>query len=75
MYCILSNARTLPYEEAGTLTAPFWRALNPVTRPRSVATLVDRGYRCHGLPMSEFSKAGGPCKCLTMFLPQREAVE
>jgi len=24
--------------------------------------------------MSEFIKAGGACKCLTMFLPQREAV-
>jgi len=22
--------------------------------------------------MSEFLKAGGACKCLTMFLPQRE---
>jgi N-dimethylarginine dimethylaminohydrolase len=40
-----------------------------------VVTLKERGYRCHELPMSEFLKAGGACKCLTMFLPQREAVE
>jgi N-dimethylarginine dimethylaminohydrolase len=35
------------------------------------AALSDRGYRCHELPMSEFIKAGGACKCLTLFLPQR----
>jgi len=34
------------------------------------ATLSERGYRCHELPMSEFIKAGGACKCLTLFLPQ-----
>ena len=36
------------------------------------ATLKDRGYTCHPLPMSEFLKAGGACKCLTMFMPQRD---
>src|SRR6266704_2972292 len=44
----------------------------PEGAPKLVATLVDRGYRCHELPMSEFIKAGGACKCLTMFMPQRE---
>jgi N-dimethylarginine dimethylaminohydrolase len=37
------------------------------------SALTDRGYRCHGLAMSEFMKAGGACKCLTLFLPQRPA--
>jgi N-dimethylarginine dimethylaminohydrolase len=44
----------------------------PEGAPSLVATLHDRGYRCHPLPMTEFLKAGGACKCLTMFLPQRE---
>src|SRR2546430_9409652 len=43
--------------------------------PRLVATLQDRGYCCYELPMSEFIKAGGACKCLTMFMPQRERSE
>jgi len=47
----------------------------PEGAPNLVATMKDRGYRCHELPMSEFLKAGGACKCLVMFLPQREAVE
>ena len=38
-----------------------------------IAKLTDRGYRCHPLPMSEFLKAGGACKCLTMHMPQRES--
>jgi N-dimethylarginine dimethylaminohydrolase len=46
----------------------------PEGAPKLVATLKDRGYRCHPLPMSEFIKAGGACKCLTMFLPQRKAI-
>ena len=37
-----------------------------------VTKLQERGYRCHWLPMTEFIKAGGACKCLTMFMPQRE---
>jgi N-dimethylarginine dimethylaminohydrolase len=44
----------------------------PEGAPQLVTTLQDRGYRCHELPMSEFIKAGGACKCLTMFMPQRE---
>ena len=43
--------------------------------PRNlIKALTGRGYQCHELPMSEFMKAGGACKCLTMFLPQRERV-
>ena len=38
-----------------------------------IAKLTDRGYNCHPLPMSEFLKAGGACKCLTMHMPQRES--
>src|SRR5436190_4622487 len=44
----------------------------PKGAPKLVTTLKDRGYTCHALPMSEFLKAGGACKCLTMFMPQRE---
>ena len=44
----------------------------PEGAPKLVRTLQDRGYRCHELSMSEFIKAGGACKCLTMFMPQRE---
>jgi N-dimethylarginine dimethylaminohydrolase len=39
-----------------------------------VTKLEERGYRCHALPMSEFIKAGGACKCLTMFMPQRQPI-
>jgi N-dimethylarginine dimethylaminohydrolase len=39
--------------------------------PTLSAALVDRGFRCHALPMTEFLKAGGACKCLTLLLPQR----
>jgi N-dimethylarginine dimethylaminohydrolase len=46
----------------------------PEGAPQLVATLQERGYRCYELPMSEFLKAGGACKCLTLFLPQREKV-
>src|SRR2546426_1604078 len=46
----------------------------PEGAPNLVKTLTTRGYICHELPMSEFIKAGGACKCLTMFLPQRERV-
>ena len=40
--------------------------------PRLAAALEPRGYRPHPLPMSEFLKAGGACKCLTLLLPQKE---
>ncbi len=41
--------------------------------PKLCRVLAKRGYQCHPLAMSEFLKAGGACKCLTLFLPQREA--
>jgi len=44
----------------------------PEGAPQLVTKLQERGYSCHPLPMSEFIKAGGACKCLTMFMPQRE---
>jgi len=44
----------------------------PEACPRLCAALAERGYRPHPLPMTEFLKAGGACKCLTLFLPQRE---
>jgi N-dimethylarginine dimethylaminohydrolase len=44
----------------------------PEGAPKLMKSLGERGYNCHPLPMSEFLKAGGACKCLTMFLPQRE---
>jgi len=43
----------------------------PEGSPRLLRKLEDAGYKCHALPMSEFIKAGGACKCLTLFLPQR----
>jgi N-dimethylarginine dimethylaminohydrolase len=46
----------------------------PEGAPELVNSLTERGYRCHQLPMSEFLKAGGACKCLTMFMPQRTKV-
>ncbi|MBM3891824.1 MAG: amidinotransferase, partial [Verrucomicrobia bacterium] len=41
--------------------------------PKLTATLEARSLRCHALPMTEFIKAGGACKCLTLWLPQRPA--
>lgn len=39
--------------------------------PKLCEELSGRGYRPHPLPMTEFIKAGGACKCLTLLLPQR----
>ncbi len=46
----------------------------PEGAPKLVVSLRERGYRCHELAMTEFIKAGGACKCLTMFMPQREKI-
>ena len=43
----------------------------PEDCPKLCAALAKRGYRPHALPMTEFLKAGGACKCLTLLLPQR----
>jgi N-dimethylarginine dimethylaminohydrolase len=40
----------------------------PDDSPELCAALRERGYRAHELPMSEFIKAGGACKCLTLFI-------
>jgi N-dimethylarginine dimethylaminohydrolase len=40
--------------------------------PKLSAELRKRGYRLRALSMTEFLKAGGACKCLALFLPQRE---
>jgi len=48
--------------------------LLPEGCPRLSSTLTGLGYRPHSLPMTEFLKAGGACKCLTLFLPQRREV-
>lgn len=37
--------------------------------PALTATLEARGYQVHPVEMSEFLKAGGAAKCLTLFLP------
>jgi len=39
--------------------------------PKLYSALAMHGFQTHALPMTEFIKAGGACKCLTLFLPQR----
>jgi len=39
----------------------------PDNSPKLCAALRERGYQPHELPMTEFIKAGGACKCLTLF--------
>jgi N-dimethylarginine dimethylaminohydrolase len=36
--------------------------------PRTEASLREHGFQVHALPMSEFIKAGGACKCLALVL-------
>jgi N-dimethylarginine dimethylaminohydrolase len=43
--------------------------------PKLEGQLIERGYNPHAVPMSEFLKAGGACKCLTLFLEKRSSVE
>jgi N-dimethylarginine dimethylaminohydrolase len=43
----------------------------PENCPSLASALQRRGYATHPLPMTEFLKAGGACKCLTLFLPQK----
>lgn len=45
----------------------------PESTPKLCADLNLRGFRTHPLAMTEFLKAGGACKCLSLLLPQREA--
>lgn len=44
----------------------------PENCPKLTTALVAKGFQPHPLPMTEFLKAGGACKCLTLFMPQRE---
>ena len=55
------------------VTLLCWSAISfcPKARRSLVKALRDRGFNCHPLPMTEFLKAGGACKCLTMFMPQQ----
>jgi len=39
--------------------------------PMLCEKLRERGFKPHPLAMTEFLKAGGACKCLTLFVPQR----
>lgn len=44
----------------------------PAGCPTICGVLAERGYRPHELPMTEFIKAGGACKCLTLLVPARD---
>jgi N-dimethylarginine dimethylaminohydrolase len=39
--------------------------------PKLYEAIAGRGYLPHPIPMTEFLKAGGACKCLVLCLPQR----
>jgi hypothetical protein len=80
MYCILKQCAYLALSRSWNVNCAILACIKtcnaveldrhivlPEDAPNLVATLEDRGYRCHELPMSEFLKAGGACKCLTMF--------
>jgi N-dimethylarginine dimethylaminohydrolase len=45
----------------------------PAGCPQLCSALTSRGYHTHPLPMTEFLKAGGACKCLVLKLPQAAA--
>lgn len=45
----------------------------PTGCPQLEAELRRRGFTTHAVDMSEFLKAGGACKCLTLFLDTRQA--
>lgn len=44
------------------------QVLIPAECPQTCALLTARGFDCHPLPMGEFIKAGGACKCLVLHL-------
>ena len=45
----------------------------PAGCPRLCHALNERGDHVYELPMAEFIKAGGACKCLVLFVPAKEA--
>ena len=47
----------------------------PEGAPKLVANSQTAAITAIALPMTEFLKAGGACKCLTMFMPQREKAQ
>jgi N-dimethylarginine dimethylaminohydrolase len=47
------------------------QVLIPAGCPQTCQLLQERGFACHSLPMDEFIKAGGACKCLVLRLPAR----
>ena len=73
----LQNLIDVPEEEAAGFCCNAVVLDKDIVLPdgaKNVANqLRDRGYTVHPLPMSEFLKAGGACKCLTMHMPQRES--
>ncbi|MFN2476148.1 MAG: dimethylarginine dimethylaminohydrolase family protein [Chthoniobacterales bacterium] len=74
----LPNLIDVPEEEAAGFCCNAVVLENDIVLPQgattTIAKLTERGYTCHPLPMSEFLKAGGACKCLTMHMPQRQSV-
>ena len=68
----------LPEEAARIFPVTPWYSTATLSYPRKarrklVATLKERGYRCHELPMTEFRVAGGAfLQVLTMLMLQRE---
>lgn len=40
----------------------------PTGTPQLCATLIKHGFQPHPIPMQEYIKAGGACKCLTLWL-------
>lgn len=42
--------------------------LIPADCPQTIGLLSDHGMICHSVPMTEFIKAGGACKCLVLGL-------
>lgn len=47
----------------------------PQECPKLAGALRERGFQPHAVPVTEYLKAGGACKCLTLFLPQRPEEE
>jgi N-dimethylarginine dimethylaminohydrolase len=73
----VSELITVPDEEALRFACNAvvlgLHVLIPAGCPHTCRRLEDRGFACHPLPMSEFIKAGGACKCLVLRLPANDA--
>jgi N-dimethylarginine dimethylaminohydrolase len=68
----VTNLITVPQEEALRFACNAVvvgrHVLIPDHCPETCRMLNERGYECHPLPMSEFIKSGGACKCLVLRL-------